>query len=52
VLVFENIGAYSVTEAMGLFLSRTLPRIVMLKGGLPRLVRDRKESWMINIQDM
>lgn len=52
VLVFENIGAYSVTEAMGLFLSRTLPCIVMQKDGIPRLVRDRKESWMINIQDI
>ena len=52
VLVFENIGAYSVTEAMGLFLSRTLPRIVMYSKGETRLVRDRKESWKINIQDM
>ncbi|MCR5301203.1 MAG: diaminopimelate decarboxylase [Lachnospiraceae bacterium] len=52
ILVFENIGAYSVTEAMGLFLSRTLPRIVMCKENTPQLVRDAKESWMINIQDM
>ena len=28
-LVFENIGAYSVTEGIYLFLSRTMPRIVL-----------------------
>lgn len=51
VLVFANTGAYSVTEAMGLFLSRTLPRIVMTKRGKNSLVRDRRESWKINIGD-
>ena len=48
VLVFANIGAYSVTEAMGLFLSRTLPRVVMVRGGETRLVRDYIETWEIN----
>ena len=48
ILVFENIGAYSVTEAMGLFLSRTLPRIVTVRGGETRLVRDYLETWEIN----
>ena len=48
VLVFANIGAYSVTEAMGLFLSRTLPRIVTVRGGETRLVRDYLETWEIN----
>ncbi len=48
VLVFANIGAYSVTEAMGLFLSRTLPRIVMVRGGESKLVRDHIETWEIN----
>ena len=28
-LVFENIGAYSVTEGIYLFLSRKMPRIVL-----------------------
>ena len=28
-LVFENAGAYSVTEGLGLFLSRDLPQIVL-----------------------
>ncbi len=48
VLMFANIGAYSVTEAMGLFLSRTLPRVVMVRGGESRLVRDHMETWEIN----
>ena len=47
-LVFENIGAYSVTEALGLFLSRTLPQVVLYSNGTPTLVRDRKETWPIN----
>lgn len=48
VLVLANIGAYSVTEALGLFLSRTLPRVVLIKGGESRLVRDYIETWEIN----
>ena len=51
VLAFKNIGAYSVTEAPGLFLSRTLPRIVMWHDGKAELVRDHVESWKINLQD-
>lgn len=51
VLVFRNTGAYSVTEAMGLFLSRTLPRIIAYKDDETRLVRDYRESWKMNIQD-
>lgn len=51
ILIFENCGAYSVTEAMGLFLSRTLPRIVMFAGNDHRLVRNFVESWKINTWD-
>lgn len=47
-LVFENIGAYSVTEAMGLFLSRTLPRIFIHSGGRLTLLRDSLETWNLN----
>ena len=47
-LVFTNIGAYSITESFGLFLSRTLPRVVMLNDGDTRLVRDHIETWKIN----
>ncbi len=49
-LVFTNIGAYSITESMGLFLSRTLPRVVMYGDDTPRLVRDSIETWKINSQ--
>ena len=49
VLAFKNIGAYSVTEAPGLFLSRTLPRVVMWNNGSAKLVRDSIESWKLNI---
>ena len=51
VLVFSNIGAYSVTESMGLFLSRTLPRIYSGHDNELELIRDYKESWRINIRD-
>ena len=51
ILIFSNIGAYSVTESMGLFLSRTLPRVVLYRDGDPRLVRDHLETWKINTQD-
>ena len=48
ILMFMNIGAYSVTESLGLFLSRTLPRVVMLRDDTARLVRDSIETWKIN----
>ena len=51
ILVFSNIGAYSVTEAPALFLSRTLPAVLAHKDGKIRLLRNRSESWKINIQD-
>ena len=38
-LVFENAGAYSVTEGLGLFLSRDLPQIVLWQNDAPYLVR-------------
>ena len=50
ILIFSNAGAYSVTESMGLFLSRTLPRVVMFRDGSPGLVRDYIETWKINMQ--
>ncbi len=49
VLVFENIGAYSVTEGIYLFLSRKMPRIVLYNGSSDvRLVRDFVDSSQIN----
>lgn len=49
VLVFENAGAYSVTEAIGLFLSRKLPRIYFYeKENGMTLKRDWMETSGIN----
>ena len=47
-LAFHAIGAYSVTEGPMLFLSRNLPRIVMVSDGKPRLVRSDLPSAKIN----
>lgn len=49
ILVFENVGAYSVTEGIYLFLSRDFPRVLFWsqKEGL-RMVRDTIESSRIN----
>lgn len=51
VLVFQNAGAYSVTEAIHLLLSRKMPAIYFYdrKGGL-RLVRGQFETYVLNCQ--
>ncbi len=50
ILVFKNTGAYSVTEGIYLFLSRTMPRILLHKeNGNIQMVRDFEESYEINI---
>ena len=48
ILAFLNAGAYSVTEAPALFLSRTMPRVVLYSAGKPRLVRDWTDAWLLN----
>lgn len=48
VLVFQNIGAYAVTEGIYLFLSRKMPRIWLKEDGEYRLVRDFKDSSLLN----
>lgn len=48
VLAFANVGAYSVTEGIYLFLSRTMPRIILGEEGKMRLVRDFYESNLLN----
>lgn len=51
-LVFENIGAYSVTEGSYLFLSHDLPVIYLkTRGGRLLKLRDAKESWKINLSE-
>lgn len=48
-LVFCNIGAYSITEGIYLFLSRTLPRVVLIRGDSDiEMVRDFMKTSDIN----
>ena len=47
-LAFANIGAYSVTEGIYLFLSHPLPKILSFKNGTEKLLRDSVESWQLN----
>ncbi|WP_294717972.1 hypothetical protein [uncultured Gemmiger sp.] len=51
-LVFENAGAYSVTEGLGLFLSRDLPRVVLWQDGTPRLVRGITPTYPLNTPNL
>jgi len=49
VLAFSHCGAYTVTEGVYLFLSRTMPRIVMrLPDGSYALARDFVETSPVN----
>ena len=49
VLAFANIGAYSVTEGIHLFLSRTMPRILLYHGeGKIQIARDFMETSHLN----
>ena len=49
VLVFENTGAYCMTEGISLFLSRDLPEIVLLdRSGIPITVREHLETYTLN----
>ena len=52
-LVFHNIGAYSVTEGIYLFLSRRMPKIYLYgeREGV-RLVRGALETWPWNTEDL
>ena len=48
VLAFANTGAYSVTEGVHLFLSRTMPRVVLRYDGGCELARDFIETSTLN----
>ena len=50
-LVFERCGAYSVTEAPALFLSRDFPAIYLKNEETERCVRSGKPSWPVNIPE-
>jgi diaminopimelate decarboxylase len=47
-LVFDDIGAYSVTEAMYLFLSHALPAVLVKEHGHVRQVRGHLETFSLN----
>ena len=47
-LVFENIGAYSITEGINLFLSRNMAKVLIADGEKITLVRDTVNTWKIN----
>ena len=44
ILVFMNVGAYSVTEGISLFLSRDLPRVYRKCGDSLILLRDKIQT--------
>ncbi len=49
VIAFEKVGAYCMTECAALFLSRTLPAIVMIdRVGQPHVVREAINIDFIN----
>lgn len=48
ILIFERVGAYSVTEGIYLFLSRPMPRIYFWQEGKLTLVRDAVHTDEIN----
>ena len=48
VLAFGKCGAYSMTEAPELFLSREMPRVYLRENGELKLVRDAASAWKLN----
>lgn len=51
-IVFKNIGAYSVTEGIYLFLSRRMPQIYLSQGTEMKLIRDADETYLLNCRDI
>ena len=47
-LVFSDIGAYSVTEGIYLFLSHPLPAVVMFDGKKYSILRKPQETYIMN----
>ena len=52
VFVFKNVGAYSSTEGISLFLSRDLPKIILVKNNVAMLVRDTIKTSEINFPNI
>ncbi|MBR1710299.1 MAG: alanine racemase [Clostridia bacterium] len=52
ILAFHNCGAYSVTEAPALFLSRTLPAVLLKEEDRYTEVRPHLPSWKLNTEGL
>jgi diaminopimelate decarboxylase len=48
-LCFNNVGAYSATESLGLFLSRDLPKMLLFSKNSFTIIRDVINTYNINI---
>ncbi len=46
--IFKNVGAYSVTEGISLFLSRDLPKVIIKNNNEYQLVRDNIATYKLN----
>mgnify|MGYP004534386681 CR=1 FL=1 len=49
IFVFHNVGAYSVTEGISLFLSRDLPKVVILENDNLKIVRENIPTYKLNM---
>lgn len=49
IFMFENTGAYSMTEGISLFLSRDLPQVVFFKDKKIEVVRDHRNTYSLNM---
>lgn len=49
IIVFENVGAYSATEGIALFLSRDLPKVIKLnEDNSIEIIRDNTSTYQLN----
>ena len=46
--IFKNVGAYSVTEGINLFLSRDMPKVLLISNNKEILVRDKFNTYKLN----
>ena len=49
--VFENTGAYCMTEGISLFLSRELPKVALKKNNELKIVRDAFKTYKLNMSN-
>ncbi len=52
IFAFKNVGAYSMTEGISLFLSRELPKVILFKNGKTYLVRDTYKTSKLNFPNV